>query len=421
MAQQTTRLTAEVTWDQEVLEFLTFSQPRALWVAEHGDVVLPRESLEAPRVLLANVADGAWTWPDGAPIHPGQARTWRFGAFVVRLRCDHHERATLPRAWPQELGTLSLAMALALAVVFVPLWLGRGIERKRWQAATEEDVAAITVVVPIVGNQETPEDVAMGEAAPEPQEPRIPETPHPLPPLAVDRADPLAHSPPPTPAPQPPAPARGPAPERQPSPRRGPTRTALPDGQVPVDLHSLDNLGTPSPGKPLDWGDDSPGALAKRNGTDLTRERDLAGRPKRPMLGMAEPEAPRAGKERTDLEPDLGPDAQRVVVVKQAAPAVEGSGLSGDAVHEVIQRMHGQLRHCLELGMLGSVQLSGRVRVSFVIGADGQVDQARVVDSALGNAQAESCMVERIRGWQFPAAASGLSTRVRHGFVFKVR
>jgi TonB family protein len=110
-----------------------------------------------------------------------------------------------------------------------------------------------------------------------------------------------------------------------------------------------------------------------------------------------------------------------VQVKSPRVAVVEGNGLDAETVHTYIQRMHGQLRHCLELGMLGSDKLSGRVRVAFLIAPDGNVLQARVEESALHQPETEACIAERIRDWQFPASATGLPTRVRHGFMFRTK
>ena len=140
------------------------------------------------------------------------------------------------------------------------------------------------------------------------------------------------------------------------------------------------------------------------------------------MADNLTPPDSRLRKEHADADPDLTPARQDVVQVRSPRlEVVEGNGLDAEIVRTYIQRMHGQLRHCLELGMLGGDKLNGRVRVAFTIAPDGNVMQARVEESALHQAETEACIAERMREWKFPAAISGMPTRVRHGFVFHTK
>jgi TonB family protein len=59
---------------------------------------------------------------------------------------------------------------------------------------------------------------------------------------------------------------------------------------------------------------------------------------------------------------------------------------------------------------------SGRVIVRFTIEPDGHVAGASIVASAIGDAPAERCIVDRLGGFSFPPSARGIA--VTYPFVF---
>ncbi len=420
MKPKKTQLWLTLSWNDERLQSLRLDTPRPIWLGEHGDLVAPETAIGAPRVLLLTCGDRAWLHPDGRALAVGEATTRTFGDFVVHFQLTLREARPLPLAWPSELGQLAAALALAIALVAMPLWLGgQQARRHLTKLPAEQEWAAVIPLPAIVGDQVNPDQVPPdAEPAPNnrtieyPPERIVVEAPHiepPQPPVEVVVTQP-----------KPPQPSQGKTPDPQPRPRQSSTRVAQDDPQHALD--AMDHLGTPTAAPPKLWGDPQPGDTEARNGTDVPHLTDLAARPRRPTLAE-NPLLPQmqVHKVATDGDLELNPQRQDVVVVKAPRPTVEGNGLDALTVQTVIQRMHGQLRHCLELGMLGSDKLNGRVRVAFVIAPDGSVLQARVEESALHQAATEDCIAERIRGWQFPAATTGLPTRVRHGFVFRTK
>ncbi len=97
---------------------------------------------------------------------------------------------------------------------------------------------------------------------------------------------------------------------------------------------------------------------------------------------------------------------------------VEG-GLDRDQINAVIQRHIGQIIYCYEQGLQTKPSLSGRVAVKFVISASGSVSAANVSNSSLGSKAVESCVVGKLRGWQFPKPSGHVNVRVMYPFVLK--
>lgn len=400
-----------LSWNDERLQSLRLDVPRPVWLGEAADLLVPQAAIGAERLLVVTAAAGAWLLPDGRPLPRDEAQTRQFGDFTVQFVLTAREPRHLPLAWPQELAQLGLALALAVGLVALPLWLGGQQTRRYLRMSVTDQALAAIVPLPVFIADQTADAPPPADPPPEPQHRTVwfPDERIVADPVVTAKVEP---------APQPPPNADKPA-NPPPAPRRSTTRVAEPDpGAI---LRNVVVADPTAPRRPL-FGDPSGSDLPTRNGTDVPHVADLAGRSPRPAL----PDAPQVGehgprKVASDRDLDLTPGQQDVVQVRSPRALVEGNGLDAETVHAYIQRMHGQMRHCLELGMLGSAKLNGRVRVAFVIAPDGAVLQARVEESALHAPETEDCIVERIRGWQFPAAATGLPTRVRHGFVFHTK
>jgi hypothetical protein len=97
---------------------------------------------------------------------------------------------------------------------------------------------------------------------------------------------------------------------------------------------------------------------------------------------------------------------------------VEG-GLDRDQINAVIQRHIGQIIYCYEQGLQTKPSLSGRVSVKFVIGTSGAVNTAQMSNTSLGSSAVESCILGKLRGWQFPKPVGHVNVRVTYPFVLK--
>jgi hypothetical protein len=102
----------------------------------------------------------------------------------------------------------------------------------------------------------------------------------------------------------------------------------------------------------------------------------------------------------------------------QEDAVVEG-GLDKDQIEAVINRHLGEVIYCYEQGLQTHPNLSGRVGVDWVINGRGVVTGARVGNSSLNSAQVEGCIVNRLRGWQFPKPVGGVNVKVSFPFLLK--
>lgn len=96
-----------------------------------------------------------------------------------------------------------------------------------------------------------------------------------------------------------------------------------------------------------------------------------------------------------------------------AAPAAKGladpertikAGLAAKQVRDVVMANLRPIRACYETEAKRSPALKGAVTADWVIAASGVVSRARIVESTLGNAAVEACIVHVIEGWRFPSS-----------------
>lgn len=94
---------------------------------------------------------------------------------------------------------------------------------------------------------------------------------------------------------------------------------------------------------------------------------------------------------------------------------VEG-GLDQDQIIAVINRNKGQITYCYEQGLRAQPTIGGRVAVSFIIGPNGKISKANVAESSLGSRTVESCMIARMKTWQFPRPVGAVNVDVLYPF-----
>lgn len=94
---------------------------------------------------------------------------------------------------------------------------------------------------------------------------------------------------------------------------------------------------------------------------------------------------------------------------------VEG-GLDRDQIIAVINRNKGQIVYCYEKGLQTKADLGGRVAVDFVIGPNGRISTAKVAQSSLESRLVETCIVTRMKTWQFPRPVGNVSVDVLYPF-----
>jgi len=114
----------------------------------------------------------------------------------------------------------------------------------------------------------------------------------------------------------------------------------------------------------------------------------------------------------------LGEKVEREVVISQGTPVIRGS-LDKELIRRVIKRHISQIRYCYERQLQVSPGLNGKVRIEWVITAQGRVRSTKVMESTMGNVQVERCMMRKIRTWLFPKPKGGGIVIVTYPWVLK--
>ena len=95
--------------------------------------------------------------------------------------------------------------------------------------------------------------------------------------------------------------------------------------------------------------------------------------------------------------------------------SVEG-GLDKDQIIAVINKNRGNIVYCYENGLQATPSIGGRVAVDFVIGPAGKITRLKVAQSSLGSKYVESCMLDRMKTWQFPRPVGNVNVDVLYPF-----
>lgn len=110
-----------------------------------------------------------------------------------------------------------------------------------------------------------------------------------------------------------------------------------------------------------------------------------------------------------------GKDSTRVIPGKTTVIG----GLDKDVIMKVIKRHQNEIKFCYEQELQKNPSLGGKVAVAWTIDPSGGVSEANVSESSIGNANVESCIVQRIRRWKFPEPAGGGIVNVTFPWIFK--
>ncbi len=89
------------------------------------------------------------------------------------------------------------------------------------------------------------------------------------------------------------------------------------------------------------------------------------------------------------------------------------------SISKVISRHANEIRYCYETELSKDPNLSGKVQVSFTIEATGGVGDASIGQTTLNNANAEGCILTRVRRWKFPEPKGGGVCVINYPWVFK--
>jgi len=90
--------------------------------------------------------------------------------------------------------------------------------------------------------------------------------------------------------------------------------------------------------------------------------------------------------------------------------------LDRDIVRRIIRQHLNEVKYCYEQQLPRHPDLAGRISVQFTIASGGNVTASLMQSSSLNNVAVESCIVQAVRRWEFPARPSGM-TIVSYPFV----
>lgn len=116
----------------------------------------------------------------------------------------------------------------------------------------------------------------------------------------------------------------------------------------------------------------------------------------------------------------LGTKAQKKVVAAiQLNEKIDTSGaLSAEVIRSVMQENIKKIKACYDRELAKDPKLNGKIEVSFTIGEDGKVKGQKIKSSTMKNEKVESCILQRIRRFEFPKPSKG-EVKVNFPFVFE--
>jgi TonB family protein len=130
------------------------------------------------------------------------------------------------------------------------------------------------------------------------------------------------------------------------------------------------------------------------------------------------------------------PDARRSTppdeaVAKQPSPSVLGrqplqpadrrwvmGARDPGRIYRAVDDHLTDLTSCYQQGVSVKSDLTGRVSVEFIIGPNGRVVRASVKESTLHSPPVETCIVQAVQTWEFPAPDGGGIIVVGYPFYF---
>ncbi|MEM7153347.1 MAG: AgmX/PglI C-terminal domain-containing protein [Myxococcota bacterium] len=102
----------------------------------------------------------------------------------------------------------------------------------------------------------------------------------------------------------------------------------------------------------------------------------------------------------------FGGRGKRVPRVRQAKARVMGS-IDRSIIRRIVRAHINEVRRCYNQGLVQDPNLSGRVAIQFVIGANGKVEAAMVNETTLKNKKVGNCIAKAVKTWKFPTPAEG--------------
>jgi len=94
-------------------------------------------------------------------------------------------------------------------------------------------------------------------------------------------------------------------------------------------------------------------------------------------------------------------------------------GLSKEIINRVIQKHYNEIKYCYEKELTHDQGLYGKITVLFVIEGTGHVADALVQQTTMSSEPVESCILNHVKRWTFPAPQGGGTVQVTYPYVFK--
>ena len=119
---------------------------------------------------------------------------------------------------------------------------------------------------------------------------------------------------------------------------------------------------------------------------------------------MAASVAPRAAPGSTPggVSRDASPGA-----ASASRPTTKTGSIEPVQTQAVVKSHLPEVQSCYERGKMDDPELHGRVTVRITIGPTGTVAASTLDSSSIGDSGVESCIVNAVHGWRFPAPAGG--------------
>jgi Ca-activated chloride channel family protein len=114
---------------------------------------------------------------------------------------------------------------------------------------------------------------------------------------------------------------------------------------------------------------------------------------------------------------DLGGRGKSAIRVVPGKTVIMGS-LDKEVIGRAIRRNLARVRYCYEKELTKDPALAGKVAVRFRIGPEGDVLDAQIAESTLGNAAVEECILRVMRTLKLPKPHGGGTVIVTYPFVF---
>ena len=172
-----------------------------------------------------------------------------------------------------------------------------------------------------------------------------------------------------------------------------------------------DGAGGPVAGAAADSSDRAAGALGDPNGRRGAGDGSETGKQVASGLGK---------------DSKLGGNGPALNVTEKKQNLVRVGGSVGDTTGELpkavikayIATKMGAIKACYQKGLQSNPDLSGKIKVKFLIQPNGAVNPAKIDESTIGNDSVESCVLNNVKVWKFPQAKGGGVTTVVYPFVF---